>query len=293
MQFLPTVALGDIGKSMGGSDAIAHPALLKAFQQAQLSSQYLIHCQTSLEKQVSIMNDEITSLHRVERKMAEKENRRDEKLKELKKESRAQKRLIAQYHRMLRKHNPDLAGRVVGHGDGSISLIERGRGIERVVNEEVDVKFGNARVSEEDEVDFYVKPTENYNEGEDGDEEGDGDLDNQKIGERGNEGENKMLSIDTNVASSPNPQQRKKEDRERKTQSPEGKRIRSSIDELFDRSSPSSPRNSSFAKEEELNKFRQLSPEQKKNPILESLRISGELDFSDSGSDDDVDEIAL
>ena len=80
--------MGDISKSIGSSDAIAHPALLKAFQQAQLCSQYLVHCQTSMEKQVGVVNDEITSLERVQRKLDEREKRKGEKLKELKKESR-------------------------------------------------------------------------------------------------------------------------------------------------------------------------------------------------------------
>ena len=59
---------------------------------------------------------------------------------------------------MLRKHNPDLAGRVVGHGDGSISLVERGQGIEHVVMDDKDLKFGNSSVLDDEDDDFYVKP---------------------------------------------------------------------------------------------------------------------------------------
>lgn len=261
-KFLPTVALGDVEKSVGGSDAVAHPALIKAFKQAQLASQYLIHCQTSMEKQVSLVNDEITSLERVGRKLEEKENRKDEKLKELKKESRAQRRLIAQYHRMLRKHNPDLAGRIVGHGDGSISLLERGTGIQTVVNTDEDLKFGNASVMVEEDDDFYVNP-ESLSVSTGGEEES--TLDSRF------ESSGAMISPKKGKAAGSGAT--------KPPESPEGKLIRSSIEEM---PSPQA--------REELEKFRQLSPDQKRNPILESLRISGELDFDDS---DSCSEIAL
>lgn len=63
-------------------------------------------------------------------KMTSKENQRlknkELKINELKKEERSQKRLINTYHRMLKQHNPELAKRVVSHGDGRISLVEKG-----------------------------------------------------------------------------------------------------------------------------------------------------------------------
>ena len=119
--FLGDVALGDLK----GVDC-AHPALLKSWKLAQLSSQYLLHTQTLLESQLNLMSADLSGLDR----MAEKENQRvksrEVKIQELKKEERSQKRLINTYHRMLRQHNPALAKRVVQHGDGRISLIEKG-----------------------------------------------------------------------------------------------------------------------------------------------------------------------
>ncbi|GMI28355.1 hypothetical protein TeGR_g14171 [Tetraparma gracilis] len=121
--YLPVVALGDLTNS-GGAE-VAHPALLKAFQASQLCTQYLMHCQVTMEEQLNLMNEDCAHLGRLEEQLSDKENRRETRRKELEKEGKSMKRLIRQYHRMLKKHNPDLAKRVVTHGDGGISLVEK------------------------------------------------------------------------------------------------------------------------------------------------------------------------
>ena len=265
--FLPTVALGDIERSCGGGE-VAHPALLKAFRQAQLCSQYLIHCQVSMEKQVGSMNVDISSLLAVETKLADKEKRRDEKLKALKKESRTQRRLIAQYHRMLRKHNPDLAGRVVGHGDGSISLVEKGGGgvAERVYDDD-DLDFGVARDEDDEEDDFYTPPRGGGTTSSAADE-------TETDAEVGTE-----TKSDTDIDITPTPTRGKESKSSSKSspkstiESPEGKRIRDLITE---------------DDQEEIETFNALSPQQKKAPIFEAMRVSGEFDFDSSISDSEV-----
>jgi len=309
--YLPTVALGDLSGS-GGPD-VAHPALLKAFQASQLCVQYLVHCQVSMEGQLNLMSDDVARVERVGRALEDKEERRKKKVKELEKEGKSMKRLIAQYHRMLRKHNPDLARRVVSHGDGRISLVEKDNvfakgGIvgemERDVEGEDEDHFytnfgggapaeGEAKAEEEEE----EGEEEEEEEEEEKEEEGEEEVNELKMHTDGEALPEKSL-VGSSPPSSPLPSQATSPSVSPRSltspkplssaspssgpvevsrsghQSPEATKMRTTLTELY-----------STGERDEL--VVGLSPKQKSEPIMEALRSSGAFEDFGTGSDDD------
>ncbi|GMH55792.1 hypothetical protein TrRE_jg5565 [Triparma retinervis] len=280
-QYLPFVALGDVTNTM---EDVAHPSLIKAFQHGQLATQYLLSCQVKLEEQTNLMNADMERLEKAGRRMEEKESRMDMKVKELRREEREMKKLINTYHRMLRKHNPELAKRVVGHGDGRISLLEKGN--------EFTGGGGTTGTENENETDFYegyvlgkggkkekgkhnvvfvdrVSYEEVFGEEDGAGGVGGGEKDGLKGGKVDNEVKVKV-EVDK-VLKTPERKQRseggeEEEEEEEQyskglTNSPEAKRIRESIESAFgDETKP------------------QLSPSQRANPVFEAMKKEGLFD---------------
>lgn len=261
-QFLPLIALGDLSRS-GGPD-VAHPALTKTFGVAQLATQYLIYCQGMMEGQVDAMATDLSHLEKISSGLERKLERRDEKLEMMKKENRRMKKLVNTYSRMLRKHNPDLAKRVVHHGDGRVSLVEKG-------NEYVQGAVGFL----DDDTDFYSKPEFKPVEGERGgggkeNEAAPGDLrmtHQQMFGQPADidvsDNEDQIGDIQLGSEAPKTPVRRAQSEANEASagpQSPEAIKLRTSIESLY-------------SEEERTKLTAKLSPKQKQNPILTAMMM--------------------
>ncbi|GMI28127.1 hypothetical protein TrCOL_g12243 [Triparma columacea] len=290
-QYLPFIALGDVTNTM---EDVAHPSLIKAFQHGQLATQYLLSCQVKLEEQTNLMNADMERLEKAGRRMAEKESRMDKKVKELRREEREMKKLINTYHRMLRKHNPDLATRVVGHGDGRISLLEKGNeftggGLETGTENDTDFYegyvVGKGGKKEKGKHNVVFVDRVSYEEVF-GEEEGVGEKGKGKGKEKEKGGNELTVKVEVDRVQTPERKQRGekgggKEEEEGEdeeygkglTNSPEARRIRESIESTFgDETKP------------------QLSPAQRANPVLEAMKKEGlfdDLSYSDGDEEEE------
>ncbi|CAM9740560.1 unnamed protein product, partial [Phaeothamnion confervicola] len=117
--FLTDLALGELEEG----ELEIHPVLLKAFHMAQLSIQYLLFCQQTLHGQCEGLK---RATHRMELKAIG--DRRGahiaaERVRQLKKESRKQHKIIDSYASLLRQHNPALAARVYVADDGRLDVL--------------------------------------------------------------------------------------------------------------------------------------------------------------------------
>jgi len=206
------------------------------------------------------MAEDVGHVDRVMRAAVEKEERREKRRKELVKEGKSMKRLIGQYHRMLRKHNPGLAKRIVTHGDGKISLVEKDNVYAKggVVGERERGEWGE---EEEEEEDHFFTGIVGGEEGSVEEEE---------------EEEKLEVTVNEETSAPSLPDRASSPDRAALTtgsregpQSPEGALMRSSLTSFY-----------TDAEREDL--VKNMSQKGKREPIMEALRSSGAFDGSDS-----------
>ncbi|KAG5193141.1 hypothetical protein JKP88DRAFT_272447 [Tribonema minus] len=119
--FLPEVAVG----AAGSADLDVAPGHARAFELAQLSTQYLLHCGEVLKTHHAAMEAAVDGLRRERAANAAALAERRRAARAARREARALSHDAAALAAMLRAHNPALAARVVLRADGALRLRRR------------------------------------------------------------------------------------------------------------------------------------------------------------------------